>query len=64
MKNKQHTYSLGKPTAPRWVLAVVCLFFITSCGNLYTGEEEIFNPDVDPDVWEESVTFMVAFSDP
>ena len=64
MKNKQHTYSLGKPTAPRWVLAVVCLFFITSCGNLYTGEEEIFNPDVDPDVWEESVPVMVAFSDP
>ncbi len=64
MKNKQHTYSLGKPTASRWVLAVVCLLFVTSCGNLYTGEEEIFNPDVDPDVWEESVPVMIAFSDP
>lgn len=64
MKNKQHTYSLGKPTAPRWVLVVVCLLFITACGNLYTGEEELFDPDVDPDYFEESVPVMVAFSDP
>ena len=64
MKNKKHTYSLGKSTAQRWVLALVCLFFITACGNLYTGEEELFNPDADPDVLEESVPVMVAFSDP
>lgn len=64
MKNKQHTYSLGKSIAPRWVLALVCLLFITACGNLYTGEEELFDPDVDPDVFEESVPVMVAFSDP
>lgn len=64
MKNQKHTYSHSVSTVLRWAALCVCLLFVTSCGNLYTGEEEIFNPDVDPDVWEESVPVMVAFSDP
>ena len=52
------------PTALRWVACMVCILLFTACGNLYTGEEELFDPDYDPEVLEEKVPVMVAFSDP
>lgn len=45
-------------------LLMVCLCFICSCGNLYTGEENVFDPDRDETIQEESVPVMVALSDP
>ena len=45
-------------------LLVVCLFVICGCGNLYNGEENVFDPDRDETIEEESIPVMVAFSDP
>lgn len=45
-------------------LLVVCSFVICGCGNLYTGEENVFDPDRDESIQEESIPVMVAFSDP
>ena len=43
---------------------MLCLMVMTACGNLYTGEETIFDPDRDETIKEESVPVMVAFDDP
>lgn len=64
MENRTYISQPVVPTALRWAVRLVCLLLLTACGNLYTGEEELFNPDYDPDVLEESVPVMVAFSDP
>ena len=64
MKNKKHTYSHWKSTAQRWTALLVCLFLIVSCGNLYTGDEVLFDPNVDQEPKPESVPVMVALSDP
>lgn len=45
-------------------LLVVCSFVICGCGNLYIGEENVFDPDRDETIEEESIPVMVAFSDP
>ena len=45
-------------------LLVLCLMVMTACGNLYTGDETIFDPDRDESIKEESVPVMVAFDDP
>lgn len=63
MNNKKVTYSIM--ARKLWLpLCLVCLIFTYGCGNLYTGEENIFNPDRDESIQEESVPVMVAFSDP
>lgn len=45
-------------------LLLLCLMVTSSCGNLFTGEETIFDPDRDESIREESVPVMVAFDDP
>ena len=45
-------------------LLMLCLMVMTACGNLYTGEETLFNPGLDGSIQEESVPVMVAFDDP
>lgn len=45
-------------------LPMLCLMVMTACGNLYTGDETLFDPDRDETIKEESVPVMVAFDDP
>lgn len=52
-KQKQH-----------FCLLLLCLLILNGCGNLYTGDETIFDPDRDETIKEESVPVMVAFDDP
>lgn len=50
-----------------WLLqAWVCLLLTTGCGNLYTGEETLFDPEMgeDGNVRDERVPIMIAFDDP
>ncbi|MBR5541807.1 MAG: fimbrillin family protein, partial [Bacteroides sp.] len=63
MQKKNMTYN---QTARKLLLPLlaVCLCFICSCGNLYTGEENVFDPDRDETIQEESIPVMVALSDP
>ena len=64
MESRIYISQLVIPAALRWAVRFVCLLLLTACGNLYTGEEEYFDPSVDPTELAESVPVMVAFSDP
>jgi len=44
--------------------ALLCLLLTTGCGNLYTGEETLFDPELGETVRDEQVPIMVAFDDP
>ena len=62
MKRLKGTYTLIKQKF--FFCLLLCLIVISSCGNLYTGEETVFDPDRDESIREESVPVMVAFDDP
>lgn len=64
MKIQIVTYSNAMKRKPWLLLAGLCLLIITGCGNLYTGEETLFNPDRDTNMKEENVPIMVALDDP
>lgn len=63
MKNLKETNSMTRMRKYLLLQALLCLL-LTGCGNLYTGEETLFNPALGEDVREEQVPIMVAFDDP
>ena len=64
MKGLTGTYMQFYKQEQHFCLLLLCLLVMTSCGNLYTGDETIFDPDRDETIKEESVPVMVAFDDP
>lgn len=64
MKTIQITYRTFLWQKHPLLLLGLCLLVMCGCGNLYTGEETLFDPEKGEEPKQESVPVMVAFDDP
>lgn len=64
MKTIQITYSTFRWQKHPLLLLGLCILVMCGCGNLYTGEETMFDPEKGEEPKQESVPVMVAFDDP
>lgn len=64
MKTIQTTYRTFPWQKHPLLLLGLCLMVMCGCGNLYTGEETLFDPEKGEGPKQESVPVMVAFEDP
>ena len=64
MKTIQTTYRTFLWQKHPLLLLGLCLWVMCGCGNLYTGEETVFDPEKGEEPKQESVPVMVAFDDP
>lgn len=64
MKTIQTTYRIFPWQKHPLLLLGLCLMVMCGCGNLYTGEETLFDPEKGEGPKQESVPVMVAFEDP